>query len=117
MQKSDTENVVISISNDLMGNGDEELGRVLINGFIYSLTEVEPYPRSIIFFNNGVKLTCEGSKALQNLIHLEQAGVEIISCGTCLDYFELKDKLKVGQISNMYTITETLKNADRVINI
>lgn len=111
------ENLVVSISNDVMGQGERELGEILIKGFIYTLTESLPFPSAVIFFNNGVRLTCEGSKSIEDLKILENAGVSILSCGTCLDYYGLKDKLKVGGVSNMYTIVDTLKNADRIINI
>lgn len=108
---------VIAISKDFMGNGSEELGKILIKGFVYTSSEYEKLPKTLVFFNSGVKLTCEGSPCIDNLQKLQEKGVEIISCGTCLDYFELKEKLLVGEISNMYTIYETLFNAGKVINI
>lgn len=110
-------NTVISISKDFMGNGSEELGRKLINGFIYTITEYDEKPKTIIFFNAGVKLTTEGSECIDDLKKLEDEGVKIISCGTCLDYYGVKEKLLVGEVSNMYTIYETLFNSDKTINI
>ncbi|NMR86252.1 sulfurtransferase-like selenium metabolism protein YedF, partial [Vibrio parahaemolyticus] len=77
----------------------------------------KPYPNTMVFFNSGVKLTVEGSEVLDDLKALEEAGVEIISCGTCLDYFNLKDKLSVGNISNMYTIYEKIRNSTNVVTI
>ena len=108
---------VIAISKDFMGNGSEELGKILIKGFVYTSSEYEKLPKTIVFFNSGVKLTCEDSPCIDDLQKLQDKGVEIISCGTCLDYFGLKEKLLVGEISNMYTIYETLFNAGKVINI
>ena len=112
-----SDNTVIAISKDFMGNGSEELGKLLIKGFIYTSSEYDKFPKTIVFFNSGVKLTTEGSPCLDDLEKLQDNGVEIISCGTCLDYYGLKEKLKVGEISNMYTIYETLFNAGKVINI
>lgn len=108
---------VIAISKDFMGNGSEELGKILIKGFVYTSSEYEKLPKTIVFFNSGVKLTCEDSPCIDGLQKLQDKGVEIISCGTCLDYFKLKEKLLVGEISNMYSIYETLFNAGKVINI
>ncbi|MFP5452796.1 sulfurtransferase-like selenium metabolism protein YedF [Parvimonas sp. G1604] len=114
---NNSDNTVIAISKDFMGNGSEELGKLLIKGFIYTSSEYDKLPKTIVFFNSGVKLTTEGSPCLDDLEKLQDNGVEIISCGTCLDYYGLKEKLKVGEISNMYTIYETLFNAEKVINI
>ena len=114
---NNSDNTVISISKDFMGNGSEELGKLLIKGFIYTSSEYDKLPKTIVFFNSGVKLTTEGSPCLDDLEKLQENGVEILSCGTCLDYYGLKEKLKVGEISNMYTIYETLFNAGKVINI
>ncbi|MCF6465699.1 sulfurtransferase-like selenium metabolism protein YedF [Clostridium sp. Cult2] len=102
--------MTIAFSSNTMGEGSEELGKILIKSFIYTLTEATPFPSTLIFYNGGVHLTCEGSEVIKDLKKLEAEGVEIISCGTCLDYFEIKDKLQVGEISNMYTIYEKLKN-------
>ncbi len=102
--------MTIAFSSDTMGKGSDELGKILIKSFIYTVSESTPYPSTMIFYNSGVKLTCEGSEVLEDLIELEKEGVEIISCGTCLDFLNMKDKLKVGSISNMYTIYEKLKN-------
>lgn len=111
------ENFVITIQSEHMGRGDDKLGKVLIKSFIYTVRETKPYPNTILFFNSGVKLTVEGSEVLDDLKALEEAGVEIISCGTCLDYFNLKDKLEVGSISNMYTIYEKIRNSTNVVTI
>ncbi|MDO5649324.1 MAG: sulfurtransferase-like selenium metabolism protein YedF [Gallicola sp.] len=98
----------LAIANEFMGGGEDELGKILMKSFLYTVSETRPYPRSMVFFNSGVKLTTEGSESLEEIKKLEAEGVEIISCGTCLDYYELKEKLEVGSISNMYTIYEKL---------
>lgn len=95
----------ILIASDKMGKGSDELGSLLLKGFIYALAEGEVPPRRIIFMNSGVKASTEGSAAMGDLQRLAARGVEILSCGTCLDYFGLKEKLKVGRISNMYEIS------------
>lgn len=108
---------VIVIPSDLMGSGDPELGRILMNSFIYTVSETKPYPKAILFYNSGVKLTIKSSAALEDLLLLEKVGVEIISCGTCLDFYELKDELGVGEISNMYTIYEKMSGPQNTITI
>ena len=111
------EDKCIFISSDKMGEGNEELGKVLIKGFIYTLTESKPYPKHIILVNGGVKLSTENEATVENLKILEKSGVEILSCGTCLDYYGLKEKLQVGSITNMYTIVEIMKNSLQTISI
>lgn len=106
---------VICFKNDKMGFGDEELGKILIKGFINTIKEVEPLPDKIIFYNSGVKLTLEEFGLLDSLKELEHSGVKILICGTCADYFGIKEKIKVGIISNMYDITESLTKASHVI--
>ncbi len=103
--------LVVMISKDYMGEGSEELGKILMKGYLYALTEVTPLPKALLFVNSGVNLTCEGSEALENLRKLEKKGVEIFSCGTCLDYFQLKSQLAVGGVSNMYSIVELMNGA------
>ncbi|MBM7624617.1 sulfurtransferase-like selenium metabolism protein YedF [Sporohalobacter salinus] len=106
----DEEGKVYFISSDVLGDGEKELGEILIKGFTYTLTEIAPRPKAIVFMNDGVKLPTLNDEVIENLKILEEAGVEIISCGTCLDYYDLKDELAVGEVSNMYTIVETLNN-------
>lgn len=108
---------VIVVGKDKLGEGNDELGEVLMNGYFYTLTEVEPYPKAILFLNGGVNLTIEGSKVLEHLRILESQGVEILSCGTCLDYYMAKDKLAVGGVSNMFTIVEHMNKAKNTIRI
>lgn len=114
LPKSD---LVVMISKDYMGEGSEELGRILMKGYLYTLTEVMPLPKTLVFVNSGVKLACAGSDSLENLRKLEENGVEILSCGTCLDYFKLKSMLMVGGISNMYTIVEHLNKAKNTLQL
>lgn len=109
--------IVIVIASDKLGSGCDELGDVLMKSYTYALTEVSPTPKTIILLNAGVKLTTEGSPVLDNINKLFQSGVEIISCGTCLDYYGLKDKLKVGIVGNMYSIIEKMHEGGKVINI
>jgi len=116
-KKADSDNLVIVFSSNIMGKGSEELGKILIKSFMYTLTESKPYPKTMLFFNSGVYLTCEGSEVLEDIKKLESEGVEILSCGTCLDYYKLKEKLQVGQITNMYTIYERIKNASNTVTI
>ena len=89
-QDSALEDRCIFISSDKMGTGNDELGEVLIKGYIYTLTEAKPYPKYMVFVNSGVKLTTENEAPIENLKILEKAGVEILSCGTCLDYYNIK---------------------------
>lgn len=88
-----------------------------MRAFMHTLGETEFKPAKIILVNSGVKLTCEGSEVLEDLNHLSGQGAEILSCGTCLDYFGLKAKLQVGRISNMYEILSSLAQAGKVIKI
>ncbi|GIW48566.1 MAG: hypothetical protein KatS3mg079_042 [Caloramator sp.] len=113
----DEKNIVITITSDCFGQGDDVLGRALMKSYIYSLTEVEKKPKTLIFVNAGVKLTTEGSDVLESLKILEEQGVEILSCGTCLNFYNLSDKLKIGSVSNMYTIVEKMHDATNTIRI
>jgi selenium metabolism protein YedF len=115
-EKSDLKKqVVLLITADQMGMGSEELGRTLMKAFINTLIETTPKPGMIIFMNSAVKLAIEGSPVLESLDKLEKEGVNILVCGTCLNYFELKDKLKKGKISNMYEIVEVMLKAGQLI--
>ena len=109
--------IVLLIPSDGMGQGDEELGGILIRSFLHTLNEVEPLPDIIIFLNAGVKLAVAGSPILEDLETLAQRGVEVLACGTCLGHFGLKDKIAVGEVSNMYSIAEAMLGAGRVIAV
>ena len=106
---------VIVISSDRMGEGNDELGTVLIKGFIFAVSQLDELPKAILFYNGGAKLTSEGSDSLEDLKSMEAQGVEIMTCGTCLDYYGLKEKLKVGTVTNMYSIVETMNQAGKII--
>jgi len=110
-----TKDMTILVKSQYFGQGDDELGAVLIKSFFYTLTEMGPELQNLIFMNGGVHLTTEGSPVLEHLQFLEQKGVQILSCGTCLDFFSKKDQLKVGQVTNMYTATEILFNASKTL--
>jgi len=109
--------LVLVVTADKMGRGNTELGQILVRGFFHTLGEVEPLPQTIIFFNTGVKLACQGSPVLGDLQALEAEGIEILVCGTCLNYFELTDELAAGQVSNMYDIAETMLGAGKMVNL
>lgn len=111
------DNVTILITNRYFGQGEEELGQVLMRSFLYTLGEMNGRVKSIVFINSGVFLTTEGSEVLEILQGLSQEGAQILSCGTCLDFYGLKDKLAVGEITNMYTAVEMLSSAERSITL
>ena len=106
---------VVVLSSDQMGMGDEVLGRALMKGFVYALTQLDEAPDTVLLYNGGAKLTVEGSDSLEDLKGLEAQGVEILTCGTCLNFYGLADQLAVGGVTNMYSIVETLANAGKVI--
>lgn len=107
--------IVVYINSHLLGNGDEALGSFLMKAFLKTLLDVGTQPKRLILVNSGVRLAAEGSKALELLQGLAEKGVEIVCCGTCVDFYELKGKTKVGVISNMYDIVQSMIEADGVI--
>ena len=113
----ETGGLVVAVGAESMGRGDDDLGRALIKSFIFSLTELDVQPEAVIFFNGGVRLTCEGSAALDDLDALAAKGVAIHSCGACLNHYGLTESLRVGGVSNMYAIVDAMARAKRVINI
>ena len=112
---SDSKNVIVVYSSQVMGTGDNTLGATILKAFTFQLTQQEAMPKTLIFYNGGAHLTCEGSPLLEDLKTLEAAGVEILTCGTCLKYYNLEDKLAVGVESNMPTIVARQLAADLVI--
>lgn len=99
---------VVAVGSDEMGIGDSVLGKKLIGSFLYALAEQDEMPRMILFYNAGVRLTVEGSASLEDLRALQSAGVEILSCGLCLDFYGVKETLAVGSVTNMYRIVEIM---------
>jgi selenium metabolism protein YedF len=108
---------VVLVASDRLGSGDKRLGEILMKAFLNTLWDVDPKPAKILFMNNGVRLAIEGSEVLETLEMLEKKGVEIFSCGTCLEYYNLKEKLRVGSVSNMYATVDALLSATKVIKI
>ena len=109
------DNTVVVVSADHMGEGDETLGKILLKGFLFALTQQETLPRTILFYNGGAFVTCEGSASLEDLQKLAEQGVEILTCGTCLNHYGLTEQLRVGEVTNMYVIVEKQAKADLVI--
>lgn len=106
---------IVVVSSAAMGTGNDELGKVLMKGFIYALSQLDTLPEKILFYNGGVTLTTEGSDSLEDLKEMEAQGVKIYSCGTCLNYYGLSEKLKVGEVTNMYSIVEAMAGALKII--
>ena len=106
---------VVAIASDKMGEGAEELGKTLLKAFVFSLTQQEKLPKTMLFYNGGAALTCEGSPMLEDLRALEAEGVEILTCGTCLNFYGLTERLAVGGVTNMYVIAEKLLHAGNVV--
>ena len=109
------EGTIVVVSSDRMGSGNDELGKVLMKGFLFAITQLDVLPRKMLFYNGGATLTAKGSDPLEHLKPLEAQGVEILTCGTCLDYYQLKDKLAVGTVTNMYSIVEAMAEAGKII--
>ena len=108
-------NTVVVLSSNQMGNGSEELGQILMKGLIFALAELDELPSTVLLYNSGVKLSTEGSNSIEDLKTLQAQGVEILSCGTCLNYYDLTEKLQVGDVTNMYFILEKMAQADKII--
>ena len=101
---------VIAVDSDAMGRGDAELGHILMKGLIYALAHQESVPKTMLFYNGGASLTCEGSESLEDIKELEARGTEILTCGTCLDFYGLREKLAVGGVTNLYAIAQILSS-------
>lgn len=114
-QAAPTGGVVAVIPSEFMGSGDDELGAVLMKGFVFALTQLDELPATVLMYNGGVKLACAGSSSLDDLRALAEAGVEIMSCGTCLNHYGLADRLEVGEATNMYVIVDKQANARGII--
>ena len=107
--------VVVAITSECMGTGDDVLGRKLMGSFVYSLTQLDELPATVLLYNGGAHLSCEGSAALEDLRGLAASGVEVLTCGTCLDHYGIADTLAVGEVTNMYVIAQRLTGASLVV--
>ena len=107
--------MVVVLSADTMGTGDDALGKTLMKSFVFALTKQDVLPETVLCYNRGAYLSCKGSESLEDLKALEAEGVSIMTCGTCLDYYGLKDELIVGSVTNMYEIVEVMEKAVTVI--
>ena len=117
MEMGESKNFIVVISKNTMGDGSEELGKILIKSFIHSMTELPVPPECLLFFNSGVYLASNEANTIDDLKELEGKGTKLLLCGTCVNYYNLQDKLAVGSITNMYTIAEKMTTAAGVINI
>lgn len=110
-------NWAIFVNKEIIGAGNDELGQSLMKMFFYTISEGEDLPKSILFMNGGVKVPTLNAQAIEHLKVLQDKGVELLVCGACLNFYELENKLEVGKISNMYDITNAMKEASKVITI
>jgi selenium metabolism protein YedF len=117
VKKVEGNNLVIVVTSDKLGLGDDSLGSTLMKSYLYALSEADAIPADLFFLNSGVKLAAEGSEVLESLSKLSKRGVNIASCGICLDFYNLKEKLQVGEITNMYTIIEKMNGAANTIKL
>ncbi|WP_086314278.1 selenium metabolism protein YedF [Enterococcus sp. 7F3_DIV0205] len=108
--------LVIAFGRKTMGDGDPDLGAMLLKSYIYSLTELDTPPEHLLFFNSGAFLTNQASNALKDLHVLLEKGTQISTCGACLDFYQIKESLAIGEITNMYGIAEVMAQAKKVIN-
>ncbi len=114
---NETGDWVLLMASEHMGTGSDELGKILIKGYLYALTETKPLPKAVLFLNGGIRLALKGSAVVKELALLQERGVEMLVCGTCLDYFGEKDNLELGTVSNMYDIVEKMNEARKVIRV
>ena len=108
---------VVVIASDRIGKGNDELGGILMRILFPTLLEINPKPKTLVFVNAGVKMTVEGSDLIDPLTKLEKHGVELLVCGTCLDFFGLKEKVRIGKVSNFFEIMQTILRADKTIGL
>jgi selenium metabolism protein YedF len=116
-QKAQEQGLVIAVGRKTMGEGDPELGAILLKSYLNSLCELDTPPQQLLFFNSGAFLTNQESNALADLRQLMEKGTKISTCGACLDFYNLKETLAVGEITNMYQIAETMAQAEKVITL
>lgn len=108
-------NAVVVISSNKMGEGSDELGEALLKGFIFALSQQDELPSAMLFYNGGAGMTTCGSPVLEDLKSMEEQGVEILTCGTCLNHYDLTEKLAVGSVTNMYAIAEKMTGASLIV--
>lgn len=106
---------VVQVTSLVMGHGDDDLGELLLRSFLKTQAQLDTKPSAILFYNDGVRLCCRGSLLVDDLRALERDGVEVIACGTCLNFFELADQLEVGRVTDMLEIASTLAQAGHLI--
>ncbi|MBY6836597.1 sulfurtransferase-like selenium metabolism protein YedF [Clostridium botulinum] len=107
----------IFIGKEIIGSGSEELGKSLMKMYFYTMTESDDLPKSILFMNEGVKIPALNEQIVEHLKDLEKKGVEILVCGTCLNFYGLEEELKVGKVSNMYEISNYMKSSSKIITL
>ena len=108
--------MALVIKSDRMGNGNDELGHLLMPKFLKTFADISPTPEYVLLYNSGVKLASEGSPVLADLKALELKGAAILSCGTCLEFFKIKDSLKVGRVSNMHEIVGAMTSVSKIVS-
>lgn len=106
---------VAILSSDRMGDGDDELGAILMKGFVFALTQLDTLPDTVLLYNGGARLSIQDAPTLGDLVAMEKAGVRIMTCGTCLNHFGIVDRLGVGEVTNMYNIVEEMQGAARIL--
>ena len=113
--KFDKNGSLVVISSQVMGTGDDNLGKLLIKGFIFATTQMEALPTAVVFYNSGVHLVLQNSESLKDLQYLHDQGVKILACGTCLNHFKVIDELAVGEVTDMYNIVNLMQQAANII--
>lgn len=116
-KENKNKSLTILVASNLLGEGDDKLGETLMKVYINTLAESDSLPENLLFINGGVKLTCEGSDVIESIKVMKDKGVNIFSCGACLDFYNLKEKLLVGQIGNMYQIIDLMNNSTNTIKL
>ena len=106
---------VVVFASDKMGNGSDDLGAILMKAFIHTLTSIEPAPAKLLFYNSGVNLTADDSGVIDDLQEMQSKGVEILICGTCVNFYSIGDRIKTGTISNMLDILNSMNSSSRII--
>jgi selenium metabolism protein YedF len=105
------------ILSDRVGSGDDDLGRILMRNFLYTLARADDTPAAVALMNGGVRLACEGSDSLDDLVLLVEKGVPVRACGTCLDYLGLAGALRVGEVGTMVASVDGLLGGEQVVTI